>query len=234
MGKDYYAVLGVGRTATEEEIRRAYRKMALRFHPDKNQEPGAEERFKEISEAYEVLSSKEKRAEYDRWGSEGGRPHQAGGQQFQTGPTFRASFSTRHATTDPFDLFRTFFHGRDPFSDMFTEVSGASSSSSRAFFSDPFLHNHDLLADRLAGRVHGIHIGRPFSSRGQPDGAEAGAGGAAGPWVECPLCAVSFPREEIERHAARCPGPSTTVTCPLCNRSFPAATIETHAAVCGE
>ena len=56
MGKDYYAVLGVGRTATEEEIRRAYRKMALCFHPDKNQEPGAEERFKEISEAYEVLS----------------------------------------------------------------------------------------------------------------------------------------------------------------------------------
>ena len=58
MGKDYYAVLGVGRTATEEEIRRAYRKMALRFHPDKNQEPGAEEVFKNISEAYEVLSDK--------------------------------------------------------------------------------------------------------------------------------------------------------------------------------
>ena len=58
MGKDYYAVLGVGRTATEEEIRRAYRKMVLCFHPDKNQEPGAEEVFKNISEAYEVLSDK--------------------------------------------------------------------------------------------------------------------------------------------------------------------------------
>ena len=59
MGKDYYKVLDVDKNATEEEIKKAYRKMALRFHPDKNKEADAEEKFKEISEAYEVLSDKD-------------------------------------------------------------------------------------------------------------------------------------------------------------------------------
>jgi curved DNA-binding protein len=62
---DYYAVLGVARTATKEEIQRAYRKLARRFHPDVSQEPDAEARFKEINAAYEVLSNPEKRAQYD-------------------------------------------------------------------------------------------------------------------------------------------------------------------------
>ena len=56
MGKDYYAILGVGRKATEDELKKAYRKMALKYHPDKNKDPGAEEKFKEIAEAYEVLN----------------------------------------------------------------------------------------------------------------------------------------------------------------------------------
>ena len=55
MGKDYYAILGVGRKATEDELKKAYRKMALKYHPDKNKDPGAEEKFKEIAEAYDVL-----------------------------------------------------------------------------------------------------------------------------------------------------------------------------------
>lgn len=55
MGKDYYKILGVARSATEEEIKKAYRKMALKFHPDKNASPGAEEKFKEVAEAYDVL-----------------------------------------------------------------------------------------------------------------------------------------------------------------------------------
>ncbi len=67
--RDYYEVLGVSRTATTEEIKRAYRKLAIRFHPDKNpDDPQAEERFKEASEAYAVLSDPEKRAAYDRFG----------------------------------------------------------------------------------------------------------------------------------------------------------------------
>lgn len=69
--RDYYEVLGVGRQATPEEIKRAYRRAALKYHPDRNKEPGAEERFKEAAEAYEVLSDTEKRQRYDRYGHAG-------------------------------------------------------------------------------------------------------------------------------------------------------------------
>ena len=55
MGKDYYKTLGVSRTATADDIKKAYRKMALKYHPDKNKSPGAEDKFKEVAEAYDVL-----------------------------------------------------------------------------------------------------------------------------------------------------------------------------------
>ena len=70
--RDYYEVLGVGKTATAEEIKKAYRKMAVKYHPDKN--PGdkaAEEKFKEAAEAYEVLSDPQKRQRYDQFGHAG-------------------------------------------------------------------------------------------------------------------------------------------------------------------
>lgn len=70
--RDYYAILGVGRDASDQEIKKAYRKMAVKFHPDKN--PGdasAEDKFKEAAEAYSVLSDKEKRSIYDRYGEQG-------------------------------------------------------------------------------------------------------------------------------------------------------------------
>ena len=73
MGKrDYYEVLGVSKSATDEEIKKAYRKLAIKYHPDKN--PGdkeAEEKFKEAAEAYDVLSKPDKRARYDQYGHAG-------------------------------------------------------------------------------------------------------------------------------------------------------------------
>src|ERR1700679_1318254 len=68
--RDYYEILGVGREAGDPEIKQAYRKLALRFHPDRNpDDPAAEENFKEASEAYSVLSDGQKRATYDRFGN---------------------------------------------------------------------------------------------------------------------------------------------------------------------
>jgi molecular chaperone DnaJ len=69
--RDYYDVLGVSRNANKEEIKNEYRKLALKYHPDRNKSPDAEDRFKEISEAYAILSDDEKRAQYDRFGHAG-------------------------------------------------------------------------------------------------------------------------------------------------------------------
>lgn len=77
--RDYYEVLGIGRGASEDEIRKAYRRLALQFHPDRNKDPNAAEQFKEVKEAYEVLSDAEKRSLYDRFG------HAAGERGFTNG-----------------------------------------------------------------------------------------------------------------------------------------------------
>ena len=72
MGKDYYNILGVNKNATGEEIKKAYRRLALKYHPDRNKDdPSAEGKFREASEAYEVLSDPKKRSTYDQFGEEG-------------------------------------------------------------------------------------------------------------------------------------------------------------------
>lgn len=85
--KDYYAVFGVPRTATQDEIKRAYRKLARKFHPDVSKDPEAEARFKELGEAYEVLKDPEKRAAYDEMGS-----HWKSGQDFKPPPNWDQGF----------------------------------------------------------------------------------------------------------------------------------------------
>ena len=116
--RDYYEVLGVGREATEEEIKRAYRKLALKYHPDKN--PGdkeAEEKFKELGEAYEVLSDQQKRATYDRFG------HAAFGPGSGAGAGGQYPGGGFH---DPFEIFRDVFGGGGGvFDDFFEQAFGA-------------------------------------------------------------------------------------------------------------
>ena len=80
---DYYETLGVSRDADKEDIKQAYRRLARKYHPDVNKEPGAEERFKEINRAYEVLSEPEMRARYDRFGEAGIGGAAAGAGGFQ-------------------------------------------------------------------------------------------------------------------------------------------------------
>ncbi|XP_061205499.1 dnaJ homolog subfamily B member 6 isoform X1 [Neopsephotus bourkii] len=114
---DYYEVLGVQKHASAEDIKKAYRKLALKWHPDKNPDnkEEAERQFKQVAEAYEVLSDARKRELYDRYGKEGLINGGGGGNHhdnpFEFGFTFRS----------PEDVFREFFGGRDPFTFEFFE-----------------------------------------------------------------------------------------------------------------
>lgn len=134
--RDYYAILGVDKKADQKAIKSAYRGLARRFHPDQNKDPGAVEKFKEINEAYEVLSDPEKRSKYDTippgwneahgfsWNHDGAR-HAGPWRKGQDGQGVRFTFGSRGA--DGFsDFFRTFFTGdaanfqsgaADPFGD---------------------------------------------------------------------------------------------------------------------
>nr|AAP31270.1 DNAJ-1 [Drosophila orena] len=113
MGKDFYKILGIDRKASDDEIKKAYRKLALKYHPDKNKSPQAEERFKEIAEAYEVLSDKKKRDIFDKYGEDGlkgGQPGPDGGGQpgaytYQFHGDPRATFAQFFGSSDPFGVF---------------------------------------------------------------------------------------------------------------------------------
>ncbi|MBX3009211.1 MAG: molecular chaperone DnaJ [Melioribacteraceae bacterium] len=117
--RDYYEILGVSKTASQDEIKKSYRKLAMQFHPDRN--PGdkaAEDKFKEAAEAYEVLSNDEKRSKYDKYGHSGLR----GGQDF-------------HGFNDVNDIFSHFsdiFGGAFGGSSIFDDFFGGSTSSKRS------------------------------------------------------------------------------------------------------
>lgn len=105
--KDLYEILGVERDATQDEIKKAYRKLARQYHPDVNKDPGAEDKFKEINGAYEILGNEEKRKQYDRFG-------------------------TTDGTAGGFDFSSIFGDQGDPFSDLFNMFTGGGTTYNQA------------------------------------------------------------------------------------------------------
>ena len=112
--QDYYDALGVSRDASSDEIRQAYRRLARRYHPDVNKEAGAEDRFKEISEAYEVLRDPEKRERYDRLGA-----NWKAGQDVSGAAGFEEAFAVGNGFGD----IRSGFESGE-FSDFFDSLFG--------------------------------------------------------------------------------------------------------------
>jgi molecular chaperone DnaJ len=125
-GRDYYEILGVARNAQVDDVKNAYRKLAMQFHPDKNKSPEAESKFKEITEAYAVLSDQEKRRQYDTYGREGIY------ERYGSEDIFRgADFS---------DIFRGAGFGMGGFSDIFSQLFGGGGVSRERRGSDLTYH----------------------------------------------------------------------------------------------
>ncbi len=127
--RDYYDVLGVSRNATGAELKKAYRKQALLWHPDRNKSAEAEQKFKDVNEAYEILANAEKKAAYDQYGHAAFTPGGGfGGQNPFTGGYRQGPFTYTYTTqggqegeqdfggfSDPFEIFEQFFGGASPF-----------------------------------------------------------------------------------------------------------------------
>ena len=142
MGKDYYKILGIAKGASDDEIKKAYRKLALKYHPDKNRASGAEEKFKEIAEAYEVLSDAKKRDVYDKFGEEGLKGG-AGGGGGGGGMGGMGGGTTYTFHGDPRATFAQFFGTSSPFQTFFEFGPGGGGSGNRMFFG----HDEDMETD---------------------------------------------------------------------------------------
>ncbi len=198
-GKDYYKILGVSKNATEEDIKKAYRNLARKYHPDVN--PGnkqGEERFKEINEAYEVLSDPEKRKKYDEMGDSFFSPQYEGG------------FGYRYSGKDFFsDLFG------DSFEDLFSTFFGKDKKKRQQKGDDINLEFTISFEEALKGTTKTILVKyNNFCEKC------TGRGGKV-----CPTCSGAGYRLEkkgvitVKKECENCRGMGTREKCPVCNGS---------------
>jgi len=154
MGKDYYKILGIAKGASDDDIKKAYRKMALKYHPDKNKSANAEAMFKDVAEAYDVLSDKKKRDIYDQYGEEGLKGGVPGGGGSAGMPGDGVNFSYTFSG-DPRETFAQFFGTSDPFANMFSDVGGG--------LFEQMDVDDDPFGSILGGRMGGAGPRRAFS-----------------------------------------------------------------------
>lgn len=169
MGKDYYKVLGLQKSCSDADIKKAYRKLALQHHPDRNKGKQAEEKFKEINFAYSILSDKEKRKRYDQFGEAGINPNAGGGhpnmndmdfgQFFTNGNNSSHSFSFNTTSNgdfgnyDPFSTFETFFGSKSGHHDPFSGMPGM-----HQHFGNSFKMTNNMGSSNMGGgsRITGV------------------------------------------------------------------------------
>lgn len=177
---DFYEILGVARDADEAQIKKAYRKLAIKWHPDKNPDnkESAEAIFKKVAEAYETLSDKSKRSIYDKYGKEGLTQGGGGGGAGAQGFSFgfgghggQGGFSFERAD----DVFKKFFGGRDPFASFFDDEDDFFGGSS--MFSQ--MHGGAARGGRGGARANGRQEQDPFGGMGMMSGM-GGFGGFGG------------------------------------------------------
>ena len=208
--RDYYEVLGVARGASTEEVKHSYRKRAVKVHPDKNpDDPHAEEKFKELGEAYDVLMDADKRAAYDRFG------HAA----FEQGGGFRGGFH------DPFDIFREVFSGAGGgiggsiFETFFGGMAGQAEDRQRG--ADLRYDMQITLEEAAFGTEKEIEVGKlDLCEKCNGSGAEPGSRA-----INCPVCGgrgqVVSSRGffQVSQTCPRCRGVGQVVEkpCHVCN-----------------
>ncbi len=218
MAEDFYKVLGVERNATAHDIKKAYRKLALKYHPDRN--PGnkeAEEKFRQVSEAYEILSNDEKRAKYDQFG------HAA----FEQGGMGGASYSQGGfgGFQDPFDIFREVFGGGGGGGAAFYDFYGGGGSRQDANSpergSDIRIEIEITLEEAANGVSKTIRYNRMVDC---PDCRGTGSKDAAGGRKSCPKCGgtgtvrMSQGPIRFQQPCPNCGGAGTVIEnpCPNC------------------
>lgn len=161
MGKDFYRTLGVAKGATDDEIKKAYRKLALKYHPDKNKAKEAEEKFKEVAEAYEILSDKKKRDIYDQYGEDGLR-----GDTGSAGSAGNAGSYSYTFHGDPRATFAQFFGTNDPFQIFFGDGGGHAAFGGDMFGGGGM--DQDEIFNQMGGNRGGAFRSQSFNVHGNP------------------------------------------------------------------